>query len=888
MSSQRSERSVKQQRHPLLAAVWSFAALALLVVSSASCGSGGTRSATSGGADAETRGVPAKESKEALVVLKDMSKEQAEAAKVGLATAPSASTATFSTLNTTTRGLASPTLLPPGSPAQKPAGDDKDAGFFAQDLNGSAGARSTDPAAKPAEGKKAETLERYRRALSERESAALPGDAGPNSAFGLGGGGGGGRKEATKNTADRARHSSSNANGVRDGVEKGDSEKQADAATDLPEDPAVRALITSTERIYSAREGELWSRPIIKDDGTVTPAVAFPLKHTAVKASIAGYVGTTTVKQSYLNDFDKPIEAVYVFPLPQDSAVNGFEMVIGDRHIIGLIRKREEAKAIYDRARSEGYTASLLEQERPNIFTQSVANIAAKSAVDVEITYFNRLKRSGGTYEYNFPMVVGPRYMGHTADAARINPPAIPEGMRNGHNISLSLDVDAGMPVNNIACPTHDTTVTRGADGKFTCALKDGDNIPNRDFVLRFDVVGAEYHTGVVTTAGESGGFVSLMFTPPQNLNEVDLTPREITFVLDISGSMSGTPIDLSKRLINNAIDKLRPRDYFNIFFFAGSNGQLWETPKANNAENVATAKEYLTRMKAGGGTEMLAGLRRLFASPKSGPGVLRMVVFLTDGYVGAESEILAEVKKNVGDSRFYAFGIGSSVNGYLIDGVGKHGRGHSVIVLPREDGGAEKAVDEFYSRIDAPCLTDITLDWGGLPVKEQYPSKINDVFATHPVTVVAKYDNTARVNGVVKVRARKGGLPVEYDVKVELPSRRAENSGIEAIWARAKIEQLMDDRLDAANGRSSNDYTVLTNAITDVALAHHLVSEGTSFVAVDDSVRVGDGKPTKIEVPVEQPEGVKRETTRGADGKVPVGSPTPTEAVPAPAAPRK
>jgi Ca-activated chloride channel family protein len=645
---------------------------------------------------------------------------------------------------------------------------------------------------------------------------------------------------------------------------------KADPAQD-DQDGTPDPLTTELNKIYDAKQGELWAKPVLHEDRTLSRATAFPLKHTNVASELTGYVSTTRVTQKYGNDFDQAIEAVYVFPLPTDSAVNGFRMVIGERVIMGLVRRRAEAREIYESAKRQGYTASLLEQERPNIFTQSIANIAPKAEVSVEIAYVNRLKRNRGTYEYSFPMVVGPRYGGHTPDIAKITPPVVPAGMRNGHDISLSVSIDAGLPARNVICPSHDVILSQGSDGRSTVTLSPKDNVPNRDFVLRYEVTGSEYQTGVVTHAADGRGFISMMFTPPTNPNDVDVSPREITFVLDISGSMSGTPMDLSKRLVNRALDKMRFNDQFNIFFFAGGNGQLWESPRPNNAENVTAAKDYLSRLQAGGGTEMLAGLRRLFNSPKPA-NALRMVVFLTDGYVGNEEQIISAVKQNSEGSRFYIFGVGSSVNHHLVEGIGKHGRGHAVTLLPRENDAAEKAADEFFSHIDAPVLTDISVDWGNLPVKEAYPARIPDVFAGHPVNLVARYDATQRLSGVAKLRARKGGVPVEFPIQVELPAVRAENSAIAAVWARAKIEELTDARLGAGKA----DFEVLTNQITEVALASGLVSEGTSFVAVDDWQKTGNGAPRRIDVPAEQPEGVSREHTRGGEGGKPAPAPAP------------
>jgi len=774
-----------------------------------------------------------------------------------------------------------------GAPAAMKSAESRSGGaFFADEA-------ASDKPASPAkemvvlDAKDSEELKKLEEQVEAIGGASYGRTPSPNSALGMGGGGGGREKLSGKRSA---LPSTSGGQPLAPGSKSqyGTSGKEADAGRDAVNDPgrtvagrdndgtsaeepaqdpatiARNAAIASANDIYRARQGELWAKPIIRTDAAI-PATAFPLKHTAVNASVSGYVASTTVSQTYSNDFESAIEAVYVFPLPADSAVNGFTMTIGERTIVGLIRKREEAKEIYETAKRHGFTASLLEQERPNIFTQSIANIAPKQDIKVDITYHNQLKRVKGQYEYQFPMVVGPRYLGNAKDAERIKGPVIPEGMRNGHDISLKINVDAGLPIGKINSVNHKIAEKRLSGNEIEVTLDRADTIPNRDFVLRFDVLGADIQTGFVTHAVDGRGYLSLMFTPPANPNAVDLSPREVTFLLDISGSMHGTPLDLSKRIVTMALDRLRPHDTFNIFFFAGADGQLWELPKPNTPENVAAAKQYLSRMEAGGGTEMLNGLRRLFAAPRAN-NALRMVVFLTDAMVGDESEILALVKAQAAGSRFFIYGVGSSVNHYLIDGIGKHGRGYATTVYPRETDKLEVSVEEFFSRIDAPCLTDITIDWGGLPVSEMYPSVVGDVFAGHPVTLVAQYaPQKGGQSGTIKIRGRKAGAPVEYSIQVDLPETDAANGAIASVWARQKIESLMDARL-GTDGRP--DYEVLTGQIVDVALAHKLVSEGTSFVAVDESQRVSNGDPKRVNVPLEQPEGVDRKHTQpGAAG---------------------
>ena len=463
----------------------------------------------------------------------------------------------------------------------------------------------------------------------------------------------------------------------------------------------------------------------------------FPLQHTEVSSEISGMIARTTVEQVYGNPFDEVIEAVYVFPLPAMGAVNDFVMQIGDRKIVGLIRPRAEAERIYAEARAAGRTASLLTQERANIFTQSVANIEPGGTVKIEITYFEKLVYESGYYEWVFPMVVAPRYIpGDTvrppsddatdlpddrsaarpaggggtspattqvSDADRITPPVLPPGQRSGHDIGLTVTLDAGLPIARLAVPTHQVETQDLGAGKRTIKLSSADTIPNRDFVVRWSVAGAETQFGVLSHRGDAGGYLTLMMQPPAEPTDAQVVPREITFLLDISGSMSGVPLGISTAVVRETLDRLRPDDRFNIFFFAGGNGQLWESAKPKTDANVAAAEEYLEDLCGGGGTEMIGGLRRAMQAEHD-PAALQMYVFLTDGQIGNEDAVLELVKNDRGEARFFMFGIGSSVNRYLVDGIAEFGGDTFVIdVLPAclESGAPAALVAEIAAHLD-------------------------------------------------------------------------------------------------------------------------------------------------------------------------------------------
>ena len=602
-----------------------------------------------------------------------------------------------------------------------------------------------------------------------------------------------------------------------------------------------------------------------------------------MRAEVSGYLASTSVTQSFTNPFTEVIEAVYTFPLPGDAAINDFLMVVGERRIRGLIRPRAEAEAIYAEAKARGYTAGLMTQERPNIFTQNVANIEVGGAVDIKVTYFQTLGYEDGRYEYYFPMVVGPRYIpgrplkeggaGESdgtkvggegtspdteavPDASKITPPLMPEKMRSGHDISLLLDIDAGMNIDpdSLESIAHKVSIETVSAERIVVKLTDEDRILNRDFVFRWGMDNAKPVGGVLTHRGDNGGFFTLMLQPQLDPADADVTPREVTFIMDVSGSMHGIPLDASKEVVSKSLDTLRPDDIFNIVYFAGSNGQVFEKPAANTPENIEKAKAFLKQKQAGGGTEMVAGMQRAL-NAEHNPVFLQMYTFFTDGYIGNEADIHRLAKEHT-EARFFAFGIGSSVNRHLIDGIGEYGRGKVHYCFPRDQKMGDRAAATFYDMIDSPVLCDIDIDWNGLPVKDVFPSNVNDLFAGQPIQLCGRYEGPAE--GTIYINGRVGARQVSIPVTVKLPEREERNKALGAIWARKRIDDLTKQMLTKPNDKS------LEQQITDLALEFNLMSQYTAFVAVDESRIVGDGTPMKVMQPVELPEGVSREGIEG------------------------
>lgn len=591
--------------------------------------------------------------------------------------------------------------------------------------------------------------------------------------------------------------------------------------------------------------------------------IPLPLKHTEVKAAIAGYIAAVDVTQQYHNPYDEKIEAVYVFPLPHNAAVNEFLMTVGERRIRGIIRERQEAEQIYQEAKAQGYVASLLTQERPNIFTQSVANIEPGKQIDINIRYFNTLAYDDGWYEFVFPMVVGPRFNppgstdgvgavprgGYGQSGQKTEVQYLKPGERSGHDISLSVDIDAGVPIEEIKSRSHVIETQRPAPEKAVVQLSELDAIPNKDFVLRYQIAGDRIKSAVLTHQDKRGGFFTLMLYPPQDLQSLSREPLELVFVLDCSGSMDGTPIAQAKQAVERALKQMQPQDTFQIIRFSESATQLGRKPLEATPTNVRRGLDYLRSLNSEGGTMMIEGIRAALDFPHD-PRRLRFVVFLTDGYIGNESEILTEIGRKLGPSRIFSFGVGSSTNRYLLEGMAKVGRG-AVAYLGLNDSGAE-VMDAFFRRVSHPGLTDIQVDWGAWRNVEMYPKRIPDLFVGRPVILSGRIDRAEATT--IVLRGKAGNEERRIEIPVQFSSQNA-NESLASVWARMKIAELYDYA-------AREDRPETAGRVKSVALEYNLMSAYTAFVAVDSLTRTAGDHGTTVAVPVPVPEGVRYETT--------------------------
>ena len=624
--------------------------------------------------------------------------------------------------------------------------------------------------------------------------------------------------------------------------------------------------------------------------------VECPLKHTDVKANIAGFIARITVTQTFHNPYDEKIEAVYVFPLPHTAAIDDMTMTVGDRRIVGLIKRRAEAQALYQEAIRQGKTASLLEQERPNIFTQSVGNIEPQDEVRIEISYVDVLDYDMGTYEFHFPMVVGPRYIPGTPitkvpelpdelegkvgeleaplegvldgadpsgtgvapdtnrvpDASRITPPVLKPGYRTAHDISLAVSLNAGVPIQDIQIVNHKAEVDRVDASGATAVLSPADSIPNKDFVMKYAVVGEKPEIAVLAHAKESeAGYFMLMIQPKLDAEFAEAPPREIVFLVDVSGSMRGAPTQKVKETMHHFLRRTKPNDTVQVITFAGFASKLFEKPVPATQGNIEQALNFTEQIQGGGGTEMLKAIKLVLNEPVD-PERVRIVVMLTDGYIGNEAEIIAEIDRRAGDQiRFSAIGIGTSPNRYLIDGVAKHGGGLADVIELNTDPGA--LVAQIAERIHRAQLAKIQIDWNELSVYETYPRRIPELWAGRPLIMFGRYAEGGRRE--IRLSGSAEGKPLKYKLHVTLPDAQQAHDVLSKVWARKKIEDI-SAQLYAA------DAPEIVEEITNIALNHRLMTQYTSFVAVDENdmqpINQEAKAPRQVVVPVPLPEGTE------------------------------
>jgi len=573
----------------------------------------------------------------------------------------------------------------------------------------------------------------------------------------------------------------------------------------------------------------------------------FPLLKTEAEVNIAGVIAEIEVTQVYKNDGKRTIEAIYVFPLGTKSAIHAMKMKIRNRIIEAKIEERQRAQKLYESAKAQGKVASLLEQKRPNVFQMKVSNIMPGDLVEVAVKYTEILLPESGIYEFVFPTVVGPRFTGEK-DPEKLKgkdkwaaAPYLHQGEKSPYAFNIKVNLKTGISLARVWSASHKVIIKKNADEAKVLLSPQEENSGNRDFIVRYTLQGKTIETGLLLYPGEEENFFLLMLEPPERVTLDMVPPREYVFIVDVSGSMHGFPLEISKALIKEIIASLREKDYFNILFFAGGSNVLSPQPLPATPENKEKAINMLTSQRGGGGTRILDALKRVVSLEKK-EGLSRIIVIATDGYVAVERKSFDLIRGNLNQANLFAFGIGTGVNRYLIEGMARAGRGEPFVVTNQEES-KEKA-GKFIAYIGRPLLTDIKIEFVDFDTDEVEPLFLPDLFAQRPLVFFGKYRNAF---GKIRVKGKTAWGDYEKEITITSLMEDKGNVALKYLWAREKIARLCDYGKAGAG---------VAEEVKNLGLKYHLMTEYTSFVAVDTIARE-TGEVVTVKQPLPLPEGV-------------------------------
>jgi Ca-activated chloride channel homolog len=618
--------------------------------------------------------------------------------------------------------------------------------------------------------------------------------------------------------------------------------------------PFVIAICAWLAPYEAAAQGDRADKTLspffLVEDGD--PAVdRLPLKDTRVDVAIAGVIADVTVRQVYENRGTRAIHARYVFPGSTRAAVYGMTMTVGDVRTVARIRERKQAAREFEAAKREGKSASLLEQSRPNVFTMKIANLLPGDTIAVELKYTELLVPTDGVYEFVYPTVVGPRYSEKSASQASpgdefVAAPYTHQAEPPRSEFHLSGVVSTGVPFQELVSPSHQLVVRSIGPGRADVALAESDRFSgNRDFILRYRLAGQSIASGLLLYQGRDENFFLLIAQPPEAVDADEVPPREYIFVLDVSGSMHGFPLDTAKALMGDLATVLRPSDTFNIVVFADGSETFAPVSVPATPANLVRARNFIGQKKGGGGTQLQGALERAVAVPRHGDAS-RSIVLVTDGFIEAESDVFDYVRAQLHDVNFFAFGIGSSVNRFLIEGVARAARGEPFIVT--DHAKAAEAAARFRRYIDTPVLTGIDVTFKGLDTYDVEPQNVPDLFAHRPVVVFGKWRGSAF--GSVEISGKTGRGQYQTSIAVSPASADPRHAALRHLWARTRIADLSDF------GPATPDDGRIAE-ITSLGLTYRLLTRYTSFVAIQEIVRPANGDADDVDQPLPLPAGV-------------------------------
>ena len=580
-------------------------------------------------------------------------------------------------------------------------------------------------------------------------------------------------------------------------------------------------------------------------------AEQFPLLSTKVQVNIVGPIADVMVEQTYKNNGSIPIEATYIFPASTRAAVYDLKMIIGERIIQAEIKEKNTARREYETAKSEGKRATLLEQQRTNVFQIYVANILPGDLIQVVMRFNEFIIPENQEYSFAYPTVVGPRFVSdknHGTNESFAANPYLRDGAPSNSIFDIQVDLNLPVTLQSVASTTHSIYIQFIDSLKASARLSaEEHNGGNRDFILNYSMSGSETGSGTILYEHGDENFFLTTIEPPKLKSTHQVLPREFIFVVDVSGSMFGFPIETTKTLLKNLVSKLRPNDLFNVMLFAGGNTILSPASLPGNTENLQAAFQLIDQLQGSGTTEILPALQRIYSLPKSDAGLSRSIVIVTDGYVTVEPEVFELISQNLDQGNVFAFGIGSGVNRLLIEGMAHVGRGEAFIVT--KESGASKEAERFRKYIESPVLSNIQFKFSGFEAYDIIPSVIPDLLAERPIYIFGKYRGEAR--GKLQISGIQSTGKYDQVVSINTSNMTDGHQAIRYLWAREKIRWHHD-----FSQLSSDQKRV--DSITQLGLKYNLLTDFTSFVAVDESEIINpDGVSTRVKQVLPLPAGV-------------------------------
>lgn len=605
------------------------------------------------------------------------------------------------------------------------------------------------------------------------------------------------------------------------------------------------------------------------------PAIDFlPLKSTNVEVNISGVIAEVIITQQYKNKGTRAINARYIFPASTQAAVFGMKMIIGDKIIKAKIMEKKKAKVTFEKAKKIGKSASLLQQQRPNVFSMDVANIMPGDNILVKLSYTELLIPQNNKYEFIFPTLVGPRYSNISEKSALENERWISNPYLKKKKDSVSENsseskseqmifniitrINTSIPIKELTSPSHKIDINWQNQSQAEISLiNKKETSPDRDYIIKYCLAGDKILSGLMLHKGKKENFFLLMIQPPKQIKTDNIPPREYIFVVDVSGSMSGFPLDISKELLNNLVKNLRQIDTFNVLLFAGSSRLLSSQSINATPGNISKAIDFINKPQGGGGTELLRAIKRAIKLPH-GENSSRSIVVVTDGYVSFEKNIFYYIRNNLNRTNIFAFGIGSSVNRYLIEGIAKAGYGEPFIIT--KPFFAKKQAEIFRKYINSPILTNISIEYDSFSSYEIEPSSIQDLFANRPVIVFGKWKGDSEGNIIIKGSNGEGLYEKNFDIsKIKISKS---NASLKYLWARTRLSNLSDYNFSPNSDRKEE--------ITSLGLKYNLLTKYTSFVAVYEKIRNKTGDSTNVKQPLPLPEGVSNKAISNPISKTP------------------